>query len=158
MASNVCSAPRFLGSRGEKSCWRRRFSTIFSPRDPKKRGAEHTFASPPAESGEPGLGPGAWPRKKSCLASWRPGRAKIKSCLASWRPGPAKIKSCLASWRPAGRKRILSSLLAARPGENKILSSPLPPGPAKKKSCLASWRPSRPSLGLDRIFFGEKSC
>ncbi len=66
-------------------------------------------------------------------------------------PLPLLKVASLAWARGPGRgKEILSSLLAARPGENKILSSLLPPGPAKKilSSLLAAIQ-AQPGAGQD---------
>jgi hypothetical protein len=53
--ANVCSAPRFLGSRGEKMVLNLLRQQLFSPRDPKKRGAEHTLDAIWPPSARPGL-------------------------------------------------------------------------------------------------------
>ena len=69
---------------------------------------------------------------------------RLKVASLAWARGPGRgkkiLSSLLAAW--PGENKILSSLPATGPRENKILSSLLAAGPAKIKSCLASWRPS----------------
>ena len=72
----------------------------------------------------------------------------LKVASLAWARGPGRgkkiLSSLLAAW--PGENEILSSLLATGPRENKILSSLLAASRAKRKSCLASWRPGRAKI------------